>query len=308
MGNKDEEVAIATVKAAFITGILGIIAAVITGIISGAVGKKQATQEIFTEIENGVANINGDNASVVINDIDDLINDYESLKVRNEGLVTLNEQYAKQIKENELELQSLRRQQEDTPVMNYKNLALCINGENISINTNESMVSINGREYVSREFVDNILADNETLTIKDDTAYIGRIIADQSNLFDQWVVDSSNFKTYENLVDSYGNQYFSGLGSKNSKSFITYNLNNRYSLLKLKIAVEEDVFTSLNGTITIKADDNVVYVSPEIGKKTAPFEVVDIPINNCSLLTIEGRFNNVNSGINFIISDAFVYN
>ena len=269
------------VISAVITGIIGFVATIIAAVISANIARKNATEEVINQIENGVANLNGDNANIIINDVDDFISDYEDLKIQNEGLGALNTQYAEQIKENEEELNSLRQQLGDAP-------------------------DINGRDYLSKEFTDHILAENEALTIKDNTAYIGRIIADQSNLFDKWVVDSSYFVLKDNATDNYGNKHINILMSDHSDGYIIYNLNNEYSLLKLNISVSEKIKSYSYGTITIMADDTIVYTSPELTKTTAPFEITDIPINNCSLLRIEcdtGYY-----GMYCIISDAVVYN
>lgn len=297
-------------RKAVITGIIGLVAtiigSIISAIISANVARKNATEEVINQIENGVANLNGDNANIIINDIDDFISDYEELKIQNEGLNALNTQYSEQISANEAELKSLREQLGDAPDIKYYDLGLAINGENVPINANNSMVSINGRDYLSKEFTDNILAENEGLTIKDGTAYIGRIISDQSNLFDKWVVDSAYFVSKENVTDNYGNKYIDILMSDHRDGYIIYNLNNEYSLLKLSISVSEKVSSYSSGIITIMADDTVVYTSSELTKTTAPFEITDIPINNCSLLRIEcdaGYY-----GMDCIISDAVVYN
>ena len=62
----------------------------------------------------------------------------------------------------------------------------------------------------------------------------------------------------------------------------------------------------MEGIFTIKADDVVIYTSPTLIKTTNPYEI-DIPINNCSLLTFEydtkGQYE-----FDCVISDAVVYN
>lgn len=293
------------VVSSIITGTIGLVATIIAANISSNIARKNATQEVINQIENGVATLNGDNANIIINDVDDVISDYEKLKIQNEGLNELNTQYAEQIKNNSAELESLHKQLDGTPVISFSNLSLCIDGENVPINSNDAMISVNGREYVSKEFVDHILTNKEELTIKDDVAYIGRIIADQSNLFDKWVVDSYNFEKEENCVDSYGNKRTNVLSSY-SNSYVIYNLNGEYSSIKMIISIDDNAYREASTIVRIKADDTVVYTSPEIKKTSEPFEIVDIPVNNCTLLKIECDSNMV--GSNVIISDAIVYN
>lgn len=294
------------VISAVITGVIGFVATIIAASISSNIARKDATQEVINQIENGVANLNGDNANIIINDVDDFISDYEEIKIQNEGLKELNMQFAEQIKKNDEELESLRKQLGDTPAIDYNDLTLCINGKNVPINASNAFVSINGREYISKEFIDNILDENEALTIKDGTGYIGKIIADQSNLFDEWIVDMNGFKTYESVMDSYGNSHLDSLVATEHGSYITYNLNNKYSLLRMSISINNSSANSFIGSITIKADDTIIYNFSELTKMTEPFEITDIPINNCKLLTIESKMQYFEDDI--IISDAVVYN
>lgn len=69
--------------------------------------------------------------------------------------------------------------------------------------------------------------------------------------------------------------------------------------------VNENSDIDRSGVITIKADDVIVYTSPSLNKKTEPFAEASIPIQNCTLLTIEynGDYSNP-----CIISDAAVFN
>ena len=84
----------------------------------------------------------------------------------------------------------------------------------------------------------------------------------------------------------------------------TYNLNRVYTDLKLSMAIKDG---GCVGVSTIKADDIVVYTSPELSKITEPITISDIPLSNCSLLKVEysnnGSWNN-----RCLIFDASVYN
>ena len=68
---------------------------------------------------------------------------------------------------------------------------------------------------------------------------------------------------------------------------VTHNLNRNYVNLRLSMAIKDGGSENCVGVITIKADDNVVYTSPELGKTTEPITISDIPLSNCSLLKIE---------------------
>lgn len=78
-----------------------------------------------------------------------------------------------------------------------------------------------------------------------------------------------------------------------------------YSFLKFTISIEEYADTGKTGNIIVKADNEIVYTFEGLNKQTEPFEISDIPINNCSLLTIEYNSESTNQ---CMISDAIVYN
>lgn len=60
------------------------------------------------------------------------------------------------------------------------------------------MVVIDGQEYYSKELAQNILNDNQDITMKNDIMFIGKVIADKANLVDQRVVYvSGDFVTGE---------------------------------------------------------------------------------------------------------------
>lgn len=75
---------------------------------------------------------------------------------------------------------------------------MTINGKEVPINSTKSMVVIDGQEYYSKELAQNILNDNQDITMKNDIMFIGKVIADKANLVDQRVVYvSGDFVTGE---------------------------------------------------------------------------------------------------------------
>lgn len=43
------------------------------------------------------------------------------------------------------------------PEINYSNLGLCINTQDVPINKSNSMVTIDGREYISKEITEKLI-------------------------------------------------------------------------------------------------------------------------------------------------------
>lgn len=252
--------------------------------------------DVETDIDKSTnSNTPNNDAKSSVEDSDEykqLLNEKNNLQEENEALKN--------------QINELKSNNADLPIIEYKDLGLSINGEDIPINRSDSMVTINGREYVSKEIADKLISNNESLSISDDTIYIGKIISEKSNLFDKHVNDKSNCSFYDNETDSYGNMRSNVLYFNDSRSHnIIFTLNREYSLLKFTISIGEYADTGKTGNIIVKADNDIVYTFEGLNKQTEPFETPDIPINNCSLLTIEYNSESYNQ---CIISDAIVYN
>ncbi len=219
----------------------------------------------------------------------------------------MNSQYIEQLTKSNNQVNELTEQMGDTPVISYYDLGLSIDGEDIVVNSKEAMTTINNREYISKEIVEKLIGDGKNVVYKNNKMYIGRIVADKSNLLEQWNVNMSGGERDNNINDSYGNNYSDVIRLFDNSCQAVYNLERKYSMLKFSVAIQENAAMGNAGTLTIKADDIVVYTSKELNKTTEPFTVADVSIGNCSLLTIEynttgGWYNNC------LIYDATVYN
>lgn len=253
-------------------------------------------------IQSQTTNINGNNNTVKINDVDDLLSEYKELYDENKALRKQNRKNINELTESDAEIDNLKSQLEDTPIVELSDLSLRVNGNSIPINSTNAKVKINGREYFSREVAENLIDENQSIKVKNDTLYIGKIIAEQANLFDQWTNYSYDCH-FATVKDSYGNTYANALYAYPDTE-VTYSLENKYDNLKLVLAAFEGGSPDAIGVITIKCDGEVIYTSPEISILTKPFHI-DIPIKACSLLTVTGGGS---YGFKTIISDAIVYN
>ena len=109
------------------------------------------------------------------------------------------------------------------------------------------------------------------------------------------------------VKDSFNNSHANVFINNGLNSNITFVLDGKYSKLKISAAIREGCRDSQTASFTVKTDDGeVVYSSPAMNVKTEPYEVTDIPINNCNLLTIECSADD--SDWNLILYDAVVYN
>lgn len=293
------------VKAALITGILGLIAAIGAAIIGNNHGEKNAIQLLYSQITT----INGSNNTVTINSVDDFIAQYIKLLNENETLKAQNTQYFADYTEQKNISNNLESLLGERPAVTYSDLGLTIYADDIPVNKNNSMVTIDGREYLSKEIVEKLLTENQNMTIKNNTLFIEKVVSQKTSLINEVIVDSANMLQTNNIKDSYGNLYTNALYPQNYHSYMIVNLNREFSFLKLKLAVQENGHS--DAIVTIIADDTIVYTSPSLAITTEPFDVMDIPINNCSLLTIKidsGADGGMGRGFNCLISDPIVYN
>lgn len=296
-----------SIKAALITGVLGALATITAAFIGSNVGEKNAIQQLY----NQVTTVNGNNNTVTVNSVDDFITQYNKLLNENETLKAQNSQYFADYTEKRNENIELRSQLDERPTVSYESIGLCINGEDIPINKQNSMVTIDGYEYYSKELAEKFLNDNQNIIIKDNILFVGKVIANKANLFEQNILDQSNFVMEDTITDSYGNNYLNALhirASYTGDKYIIYSLNNQYSFLRMTIAIRDNAKINSNGILIIKADDNIIYTSDNLNKSMQPF-TIDIPINNCNLLTMEYSPVGISfDQIDCIISDAIVYN
>lgn len=87
-----------------------------------------------------------------------------------------------------------------------------------------------------------------------------------------------------------------------------FNLESKYSYLQFTVALTEKRRVDGNVRVVIKADENIVF--DETMDRQTKFITKEIPIYNCSLLTItcKDSVNASNYHSDCIISDAIVYN
>lgn len=272
------------------------------------IGKKTGEDNQNHYIQSQITNINGNNPTVEINSVSELVNEYNNLVSENDALKKQNYNYVNDLTDAKNEIETLESQLNNSPILNYRSLSLYVNGNDVPINSTNSMVTIDGRDYISKEIMEKLISNNQNVTIKDDTIFVGQVIADKASLFNQYVMNQYRIYIENSITDSYGNTYSNSLHCKSQgkgKDYIIYVLNNKYTLMKFTAAIRDNSDMHTTGIITIKADDEVVYTSGTLNKKTEPFTVTDIPIKNCKLLTIEYSHE---TSVDCIISDAIVYN
>ena len=307
-----------SVKAAIITGLLGVVGTVSAALIGLYVGKSAEQRNIQNEINEAfgdVINVIGDGNDVTVNDIRELVEEYQELKKQNTSLVDQNTKYFDDLEEvkEELELlkgesgsevERLTQQLSEMPVVEFKNMGLCLDGNNVAMSTTNSVAVVNNQTYYSDEFIKNLVDSGKGISTQGDILYIGKIVKDKEALSEKWLMNKSSVFFSSTEKDSYGNNHVNTMLLGNGSSVI-YNLNQEYSHFQCNVSVRDSSSMSRTGNIIIKADGTEVYKSPELTKLTEAFDI-DIPINNCSLLTIECAASS--SSKDYMLSDCTVYN
>lgn len=313
------------VKAALITGILGLVATIAAAIIGVGFGKdseQKLIQSEINEVMGNAVNIIGDNNEVTMNNLKDLVEDYQKTKKENESLIAQNTKYFEDLTEanNTIkdyennanqQLKELQKQIDDMPSLEYQDLSLCIDVEDIPINRNNSMIIIDGREYFSKEITEKLLPDDSKITIKDKTIYIGKVVADRVSLFDQYENECYKVFSFSNEMDSYGNKRSNGLyfnyENNYSDSYIRYSLKQQYAYMDFWVSIPENTNSRYSGKIVITTNNNdTIYTSDNLNLLTKPFKVEGLQLNNCDLLEI--WLSNNNGQLRCLITDAVVYN
>lgn len=279
---------------------------ILLSVLSGLVGVLLTIgyQHFFAKPQSFTFVLNGEEVTLSQSDYLAQKEENESLQNKVSNLETTNSNLTAEIESLNSQINELTNGLSDVPDVQFRNIELSIDGNSIPINSTNSSVIINNRTYYADDFINNILTSNTNVTIQDNTMYIGKIIKEKASLLDQWVIENHGVNVNKNKTDSYGKTHTNTLFFDNG-NYIIYSLNEEYSLLKLNIAISEDASLDQSSVLIIKADGNVVYTSQELTKTTQAFDVFDIPINNCSLLTIEysGDWSN-----RCILSDIVVYN
>lgn len=294
------------VKVELISAVASVIVAAIGGYSIGIKIEQQNLQKQFNAAVGNSVNIMGNITELNINDIENFMLNYQDLQEQKESLIKQNAKYFDDLTQANNKIAELQSQAADIPILNYKNLALSINGEDIPINQNNSMVTIDGIDYFSREITENLVFNDQNLTIKNNTLFIGKVIEEKANLFEQHAVDHYYCDMYNAVTDSYDNIISNALVFTLYTGKIQYNLDGKYSQLRLTMSMSEDAASNAEGILTIKADDKLVYTSPTFSKTSEPLTEDSIPIENCKLLTLE--YNAIHNLSDCIISNAVIYN
>ena len=120
----------------------------------------------------------------------------------------------------------------EVPSIEFQNLGLSIDGEEKNINQDKSSVYINGNQYYSKEFVDNLLPNDKVATVKDGMFYVGKIVKEKTNLLDMPIIENEYYSYfYDSMKDTYGNTYSKVLMFEYSNNFTTFNAPDLYFFL-----------------------------------------------------------------------------
>ncbi|MBS7143785.1 MAG: hypothetical protein KH093_00635 [Roseburia sp.] len=186
----------------------------------------------------------------------DLQEENATLKQDNSTLKQQNKQYFSDYTEKKELNEFLKSQVSGSPDLLFESLGLSIDGKKIPVDTNNSIVNINSREYWSREIAIKLLPETESYSKEDGNINAGRVLADKTNLFGLYV-NSKNSGVLDNGVvkESFNNSHANAFINNGYNSDITFVLDGKYSKLKISAAIREGCDASLTASFTIKTDD-----------------------------------------------------
>lgn len=305
LGNKEKDENSWDKKRLLIESIVAIVIAIFSAFVGAKYGSSHDTyfyngKEVS---ETELNQIMEDNAEFKASN-DFLKTENTTLSSRIDELISENLKYEEENKKLLSENDSMELSISESPTLKFQNCGLSVNGDEIPINKERSYVEINGRQYFSRDFIDFLLPDTTTTTMKNEMLYIGKIIKEKTSLFDLSRVKDSGFDICDNIIDTYGNSYSKVLYFGRSGCGVTYNTERAYSNFKCTVALKEG--SGNYGYIQIETDDlEYTYISPEINNLTEAFEI-DIPINYTSTITIKSVNGSYYSDI--FISNPILYN
>lgn len=299
--NLGKEIIIATVSS--------VIAALVAGI-GGFVFGQNTNTYIYnghkvTEEELSQMISKAEDALYYKGQYDLLVADNQALQDKVTSLESSNSTYETELKELQDRVSISEAQLSDMPQFEFQDLGLTVYGDEQQIDKNKSLAKIDGQMYFSQDVVESIINDKNELTIKDDMLYVGRVIKDKEKLNNLWVVQQVRAKIESNIKDSFGNFYTNEMVLYSSNAEVTFNINNDYDLLKLKIAITEGTYPNSNATVYIYADDANIKTVENLNKLTEPIILNELPLNKASKLTLKISSNTVNTGI---IVEGEVYN
>lgn len=293
------------------------IVAILCAVIGVAFGKASSTYyyngQKITESDLNIlmeenAGYKDSNNSLTIKN-KELLVQIDQLTSEKNKLTTEKESFEKANKELIKENKSVKEQIADSPVIEFQNCGLFVDGEEKTVNKDKSYAVINGRQYYSREFFNTILPDNMTTTMKNETLYVGKIIKEKIDLLNLPVISGNDWEYRDSINDTYGNMYASVLYFKYCTSDIVYNAGREYSNFRCIVGLKNGVSSTHISGFQIQTDNGkVIYTSPEITSLTEPFEI-DIPINQTSTITFKAMGSNPypNSSAVFL-ANAVLYN
>ena len=141
-------------KVTIIVAIIGLAGTIAAAIIGAVWGKSNVT--VVAPVGGKSIVLNDEDIKNMANENEQLINKISKYKDEIENLKGQNEELANKLGVANGELN-------DVPAIEFKNCGLSINGDEREINKERSYVAINNRQYYSKDFIDNLVSDNQEI-------------------------------------------------------------------------------------------------------------------------------------------------
>lgn len=301
-----------TILASIIGAVATILAAIIGSVAGRGIEKNNIQNEIQEVLGNNV-NIIGNDNSVAVNDIDELIKEYlylkeknEEIKNNNEFLTTENRKIFDNLNEANKKIEGLQNEVTNKYNVDFQNLNLIING--IESDYNDKAVVIDGETFYSLGFL-KFIVDNEEVSSNNKRIFIGDVQSEEQmpvSLFDYKLFTNHWMKKISNLEDNFGNIYekaysiraFNHSFNEALDHVNEYHIDQKYTKFTFDLIYPKDASQNYDYELDIFGDDNFLKTIA-IDRKTEIVHV-EIDIQGVKFLQIDVRCNGGNWDSNYI--------
>lgn len=265
-----------TALAAFLTGVFS------TSFINNSFNQDSQVNNI--KIDGEYKDLSKDDVQKIVNSITQNNETNEEEKNKNQELEENNKLLTTKVSDLENELSTLRK----LPNVDFKDIELIKDGNNININKDKSLAIIDQVPYYSEEFIQSIIDDDYNLNTDDGKFYIGNVAKEKVNLLDIAEPYDSDFceVMYTDTFNMSGESYSNGIIMKRDYGGgeVKFNIKGKYNKLYFDIGhVDNTSYDEIKLTILVD-EKPVKYIELNYNNSVQSYNV---SLNKGKILKLE---------------------
>lgn len=244
----------------------------------------QDSQVNNIKIDGEYKDLSKDDVQKIVNSITKSNETNEEEKNKNKELEENNKSLTTKVSDLENELSTLRK----LPNVDFKDIELIKDGNNININKDKSLAIIDQVPYYSEEFIQSIIDDDYNLNTDDGKFYIGNVAKEKVNLLDIAEPYDSDFceVMYTDTFNMSGESYSNGIIMKRDYGGgeVKFNIKGKYNKLYFDIGhVDNTSYDEIKLTILVD-EKPVKYIELNYDNSVQSYTV---PLNKGKILKLE---------------------